>query len=463
MKLNRLLTLCACLIITSCGDNNLSSTTIENDSSTSFVESEEKKSSTIYASSDSSNVIEEDFYSISEGVDFNKLNKTEGLTPSKGEVDILLIPIEFEDISTSIDRSLLDKAFNSKNDETIEWYSVSEYYETSSYGNLNMNFQILDSYTPKNISTYYTSNYENSEYTNASSDIVLEALSFYDNEIDFSNYDSNNDGYIDGVYLIYNRPVDKTFTFSLWWAYTYYLFNNSKTFDNLKVKGYVFAGYDFLKDNNQQCNTHTYIHETAHLFGVDDYYDYYPTAGSTKGGLAGADMMDGTIGDHNAFTKAMLGWNEGKVISTSKQSITVDLSAFSVNGEYLILTNDFDENKGLLQEYFVLEYYTPTLLNEKDKMYAINGIRVLHVVADTKKDGTFKYDNSVSGVKLISQITTSNGGTYLTSKTERSDDTLFVEGESLDIVKFTTDEKLKYSFKVETLTDEKATLTITLK
>ena len=142
MKLNRLLTLCACLIITSCGDNNLSSTTIENDSSTSFVESEEKKSSTIYASSDSSSVIEEDFYSISEGVDFNKLNKTEGLTPSKGDVDILLIPIEFEDISTSIDRLLLDKAFNSKNDETIEWYSVSEYYETSSYGNLNMNFQI---------------------------------------------------------------------------------------------------------------------------------------------------------------------------------------------------------------------------------------------------------------------------------------------------------------------------------
>ena len=61
-------------------------------------------------------------------------------------------------------------------------------------------------------------------------------------------------------------------------------------------------------------------------------------------------------------------------------------------------------------------------------------------------------------------------GDYLEDKklsiyweTERSDDTLFVEGESLNSLKTSKDEKIKYSFIVDKLTDEYATLTISLK
>lgn len=462
MKLNKLLAFISCLFITSCGAN-IESTTIENDSSTSFVESEDSSSSiensSDISSTNSNETIEEDYYCISGTADLNKLNQTEGLAPSTGNVDILLIPIEFKDVGIQINNNLLEKAFNSKNDDTVEWYSVSEFYNISSYGKLNLSFNIVDSFVPSNNSTYY----EKIDYLKASADIACEALSFYEESIDYSKYDSNGDNYIDGIYFIYNKPVDTTFKNNLWWAYTYYFDNTSITFDNLKMKSYVFAGYDFLKDADQQCNTHTYIHETAHLFGIDDYYDYYPSAGASKGGLAGADLMDDTIGDHNAFTKSLLGWNEAKVINTTKETLTIDLKAFSVSGEYLILANDFVDDKGVLQEYFILEYYTPTGLNEMDKMYSISGIRVLHIIADTKKDGSFKYDNSVSGVKLISQITTSSGGTYLTSKTDRSDDTLFIEGESLDSAKFTDDKRLKYTFTVDRLTDDYATITIKLR
>lgn len=462
MKLNKLFALISCLSITSCG-NVIESTTIENDSSTSFVESENNSSSNdnlTDISSTSTNIpLQEDYYCINDKADLNMLNQTEGLAPSTGKVDILLVPIEFKDVRIEINKNMIEKAFNGEDDEVVEWYSVSEYYKISSYGKLDLSFNILDSYVPINDSSYY----EKIDYLKASADIACEALSYYEESIDYSDYDSNNDGYIDGIYFIYNKPVDTTFQNSLWWAYTYYFDNASIKFDNLKMKSYVFAGYDFLKDNNQQCNTHTYIHETAHLFGIDDYYDYYPSAGASKGGLAGADIMDDTIGDHNAFTKSLLGWSNGKVINTSKESITINLEVFSTSGEYLILANNFEQDKGVLQEYFILEYYTPLLLNEMDKMYSINGIRVLHIIADTKKDGSFKYDNSVSGVKLISQITTSNGGTYLTSKTERSDDTLFVEGESLDSVKNSKDERLKYTFTVDALTNEYATITINLR
>ena len=450
MKLNKFVLLLTSLLLASCNTpSNSESTAVSNDSSTSFVENE--------------NVIKE----IVPNADLNKLNGYEGLTPSTGNIDILLIPIHFENVKSEMDLSLIDKAFNSyeKNDNTTEFYSVKEYYEISSYGNLNLNFNITETFTPSKSSSYYVSEYNNVNYTYAAEEIMIEALRHLDNQIDFNDYDSNKDGYIDGIYMIYDQNVDYSYKYNLWWAWTCY-FQNAESnqiddykFDNLKLQSYVFAGYDFLTDSDKKCETHTYIHETAHMFGIDDYYDYNTSQGSNKGGLAKADMMDGTIGDHNAFTKALLGWNTGKLI-TPKTSITVDLEAFSTNGEYLIITNDFDENKGILQEYFILEYYTVSGLNEFDKMFTIDGIRVLYIIAETKKDGTFKYNNSSTNIKLISQITTSKGNTYLTSSTDKSDDTLFIENESLDTAKFSDDSYLKYTFTVDALTDEKATITI---
>ncbi|MCI5745451.1 MAG: hypothetical protein MR270_04130, partial [Erysipelotrichaceae bacterium] len=229
-------------------------------------------------------------------------------------------------------------------------------------------------------------------------------------------------------------------------------------FDNLKIKSNVFAGIDFLINKQEKLETHTYIHEMAHMFGLDDYYDTALTKGSEKGGLAGADMMDQTIGDHNSFSKALLGWNNGKII---KESTTIELSSSAINGDYLILANDFDLSKGLFQEFFILEYYTPTSLNEYDKMFKISGIRMLHVIAYLKKDGTLKYNNSTSNVKLISQITDSEGSTYLKNAVSRSDETLFTLNESLNKVCYANNERLNFTFTIIDLNKTTAYIKIT--
>ena len=116
-----------------------------------------------------------------------------------------------------------------------------------------------------------------------------------------------------------------------------------------------------------------------------------------------------------------------------------------------------------MQEYFILEYYTPTGLNEYEKMFKIPGIRVLHVVANTRKNGQLQYNNSTTNVKLISQITTSDGKTYISSSTARSDNTLFTKDEELINVKYVDNVNLQYSFKVVDLNEKKATLLITNK
>ena len=364
----------------------------------------------------------------------------EGLTPVNGNVNILLIPISFNDVNKMIDTNLLDIAFNANNNELIDFYSVKQYYEISSYNNIHLNFDILNTYTTLHPSNYYETK---NNYVDAVKEIVIESLTYYDEMINYQDYDSNNDGYIDGVYLIYDHDVDYSYANPLWWAFTSYINQNEILFDNLKIKSNVFAGIDFLINKQEKLETHTYIHEMAHMFGLDDYYDTALTKGSEKGGLAGADMMDQTIGDHNSFSKALLGWNNGKII---KESTTIELS--SINGDYLILANDFDLSKGLFQEFFILEYYTPTSLNEYDKMFKISGIRMLHVIAYLKKDGTLKYNNSTSNVKLISQITDSKGSTYLKNAVSRSDETLFTLNESLNKVCYANNERLNFTFNI---------------
>lgn len=451
MKLSKLTTLLLTLFVVGC--DSISSTT-SSSGTTSFVED----SSEI---TNSNNLIE-----INNDVSLSSLNGEgfDGITPSTGDVNVLLIPIHFPDIDENIlDVSLIDKAFNGK-DEDILWYSVSQYYNISSYGKLNLSFEITDVFNVDNPSYHFTNQYNNSNYPNAvSQDIIVSALNYFDDIYDYSNFDSNNDGYIDAIYLIYDAPIDYTYQNLLWWAWTSYNFNESIVFDNVKYKSFSFAGFEFLKQDNQTCNTHTFIHETAHLFGIDDHYDYDNTKGTNKGGLAKADMMDGTIGDHNAFTKSLLNWNKGKLVSINDENtpFVVELEAFSENGDYLILANDFDMDKGILQEYFIIEYYTVSKLNELDKMFSINGIRVLHVNATVnKKTGVFNYNNSTTNFKLISQITTESGLTYISNTTERSDDTLFIENESLKSVNLSTGEYLSYYFSVDKLDDLKATLTI---
>ena len=73
-------------------------------------------------------------------------------------------------------------------------------------------------------------------------------------------------------------------------------------------------------------DAHTFIHETGHLLGLDDYYDYNDYRGA-KGGLYGADMMDNNIGDHGSVNKLLLGWIEPTVVCGAGE-INIDLLSF---------------------------------------------------------------------------------------------------------------------------------------
>lgn len=399
-----------------------------------------------------------------------ELDYVSGALPSKGNPRALVIPVEFPDCTAeskgySID--LIEKAFNGDSLE-MEWESVNSFFKKSSYGKVDVQFDVMDSwFTTSKQSTYYSTYKDPSGVIDPAEVIIKEYLTANPHNLDFSDYDTNGDSYIDSIYVIYTHEVDYNSNNTIWWAYQYY-YMSEDYFNDVTPYYYVFAGYDFLLEDNMECNTHTYIHESGHLFGLEDYYDYDSKSGIASGGLAGADIMDYTVGDHNPFSKMLLGWAANPILITTQNSVTIDLEAFQENGDFVILANNWNESDGMYQEYFIVEYWTPTGLNEYDSsgdyLYSQAGIRVLHVtanLANTNGYDYFKYDNSYSNTKLITLVPANNG--YITSSTIASNAFLYrpSTNPTFSGARYNDRTKLGYEFTVNSLGDTHANITFT--
>jgi M6 family metalloprotease-like protein len=233
--------------------------------------------------------------------------------------------------------------------------------------------------------------------------IVESATSWYANKYsnDMSEFDSNNDGVIDAVWFVYSAPdySKKTSLDSTdFWAYTYsdllsyeQVVNSGGKITSCIPFRYSWASYDFMYSGygNTGRDAHTFIHETGHMMGLDDYYvgsttTKYPTNYGPMGRL---DMMDFNIIDHDAYSKFALGWIKPYVVSGAT---TITLNPSATTGQAILLpTSTNGWNGSAFDEYMLLEFYTPTLLNKKDSDAAYpdnkaqgfteNGVRVYHV------------------------------------------------------------------------------------
>ena len=140
---------------------------------------------------------------------------------------------------------------------------------------------------------------------------------------------------------------------------------------------YCWASYNFMyTEGFSSVDAHTFIHETGHMMGLDDYYNYDTGSMLSTGGrdytrpTGGLDMMDCNIGDHNAFSKYLLSWVEPKIVVKEG---TYTLESFQKNGDCLIIPSS-SWNGSPYQEYLIIEYYTPTGLNSYDSINAYQGV-----------------------------------------------------------------------------------------
>lgn len=314
---------------------------------------------------------------------------------SLGNQNMLVIPVTvkgYERNATENNRARLEKAFFGDSDET-SWESLSSYYKKSSFGRLNISGTVSDwyecGYTANQIASL-TGGGQYSDAFDPTWTILEKAVAWYKQTTgsDCKEFDNDGDGYIDGVWLVYSAPDysnNATLDSNVFWAYTYADYQMDPKVSSPVGYHYCWGSYDFMNEGygSGGIDAHTFIHETGHLLGLDDYYDYNEV-GTPMGYI---DMMDGNIIDHCAYSKFALGWIDPYVVTDSCEIV---LKPSSTTGQAIILPTNGGFNGSAFDEYIMMEFYTPDVLNAKDtassytnglRGFTERGVRIYHVDA----------------------------------------------------------------------------------
>ena len=293
--------------------------------------------------------------------DYNDAAETFALN-STGNQKLLVIPVYFTDFtpSSAQQTTYIDKinaTFFGASEETA-WESVKSFYHKSSYGQLNLSGVVTPFYNA-GVSTTTFANWELgrdpelADYYDPTWTILERAVDWYKGVTGstLSEYDTNSDGYLDAVWLVYANPYSDGTTYGddrddLFWAYTYWDYDNYYP-ENISVypatMTYAWASVDFMDEGYgtalNQVDAHTFIHETGHILGLDDYYSYDYFDYGAAGGL---DMMDYNILDHNAYTKYLMEWVSPFYVDNTKASVNITLNPFESSGEFILINNSWN-------------------------------------------------------------------------------------------------------------------------
>ena len=318
-------------------------------------------------------------------------------TPTKGDPKLLVIPLWFmESDSCILDskkesvKSDIEKAFAGEN-EDIGWRSVKSYYEEESANQLKPHFYVQDfldvevSISFFNSVDHVTRNVEN----------LINGFFLEHSKISRSDFDFNQDGYLDGVIFVCCCPlsegwssycawkeiepnlVEPTSSMYMWTSLFTLYGSNCVEHTGVELESFV-GGYT----EHCELDTTTFIHEMGHMLGLVDYYDY-----SCSCSPAGHNtMQDFQVGSHDAFSVMAYGWADPYIPS---ESCTIEIGAFQSTKEMILLTPHWNKQDSAFDEYLLLELYTPTGLNEfhsqherfGDTTPTSVGIRLWHVDA----------------------------------------------------------------------------------
>lgn len=381
--------LCSCKIYTPASSSSISSEeAISSSSIEESLTSEELSTSRVVDNKYkkvSSSIVHHDLVERTSFSVFNSLNRA----------NILCIPVVVSDYVENVNDDALTNIQNALFGEkdSTGWESLSSYYKTSSYGKFLFTGVVSSwwdcGYSSQDINSFSTKDFAN---------LVEEATAWYKQTYDSncSEFDLDNDGLIDGIYLIYSAPTytsDESLSTNFW-AYTSWA-RIEKEAIGAVGSAYTWLSYEMLFGGyGKRIDTHTLVHETGHLFGLEDYYSYtYNKDGELYTPFGGIGMMDLNVGDQDAYSKFSLGWVNPYLIDGEGE---IELHSFADTGDCLIIPTSKGWNSTAFDEYLMVEFYTPTNLNKKDlvdgyrprdtftkdiKGAANYGIRVFHVDA----------------------------------------------------------------------------------
>ena len=295
--------------------------------------------------------------------------------PTSGNRKLICILIGFTDKPFTKTKTNFENLFNQSgyNFDSATG-SFNQYYLENSYNQLNVTTTVAGPYTASNTSAYYGTNTPSQD--NGLRELFDEALALADKDIDFSNFDTDNDGIVDGVYIIYAGSGEESggganTIYAQAWRFSADGSADGKT----TVRAAFSSELNFTTTSITGIGT--ICHEFGHLLGALDFYDTDHGTGGQYDGTGRWDVMAKgrtnnylkTPAHHNVYTKTkVFGWANYTTISNTG-SFTLNNAAENSNSFYRV-------NTATDNEYFLIENRQ---LVKFDKSLPGHGMIIYHV------------------------------------------------------------------------------------
>lgn len=307
-------------------------------------------------------------------------NRIARASVTTGSIKVPVILVEFKDKSFVIDNpvsafnNLLNKEGYSSNGASG---SVRDFYSDNSNGNFIPEFDVYGPVQVSDSSSYYAG----SSGTDRAYVAFREACKLMNSTIDFSQYDSDGDGYVDMIlfyYAGYNQAEGGgVYNKDCIWPHESSLY--AGPYDGKYIGKYSCTSELKGYTGSSMCGIGTACHELGHALGLPDMYDTnYETNGSAGGLYTFSTMCSGSYNNDgrtppffNIEERIFLGWNTVDDIEEITTGGTYTLPAFNVGSHKAYKTATTTDN-----EYFVYECRGA---NSWDTAIGASGMVVYHV------------------------------------------------------------------------------------
>ena len=274
----------------------------------------------------------------------------------------LVILAQFPDVSFSKigTQEYFNRMFNEKGfTENGCLGSVSDYFYDQSYGQLNMQFDVVGPVTlPQPLAYYGAPEEGESSGDSKVLDFAADACTAAKDLVDFSKYDWDDDGKVDNVYILFAgfseaRGADP----NCLWPHQWVVHDRELVIDEVRIWNYACSN-ELISGGDAPVldGIGTACHEFSHTLGLADIYN---TQGGKDfvgkwdvmsiGSYIGKKWGDGTHPmAYSAFERWQLGWLEPKALN--EVTTITEMKALEEEPEAYVLYNEGNTN-----EYYLLE------------------------------------------------------------------------------------------------------------
>lgn len=290
----------------------------------------------------------------------------------------LIILVNFADLAFTETIEEMDSMHNAKNyTRDYEYvyrgktYQVSsegsarQYFYDASFGQYNPQFDVIGPVTVSREYAYYGKNNVNTQFDQRPWEMIKEACVIADTllDVDFTQYDNDNDDIVDFVYVIYAGygEADGGGANTIWpHSYQLSAVGAYCRLDGVRVDLYA-CGNEIDYYTKKHTGIGTFCHEFSHVLGLPDLYT---TEGQTHKTLGEWSILDygpynndgNTPPAYSAYERFFMGWLTPEVIVDSANIRLEELNSsqrallISTEDKHNLIGNDPKSTKFYLLE-----------------------------------------------------------------------------------------------------------------